>query len=112
MSVVRGEARGYQLQLAARLDEGVPAVIVRVILGSPLVAHVAASFPTRTMEAARRFVATADQATFDRAIEQMAPHLETAALFTSQMNKGIEAKKEAKHDYSHHRRPRPWHNRA
>lgn len=107
----RGTARGYQLQLVARVDEGEPAVIVRVNLDNPLVASVAASFPTKTMEAAKRFVANADQAVFERAIEQMAPHLETVTLFTSQMNKGIEAKKEAPNDYSKHRRIQPWHHR-
>lgn len=102
--ICRGTARGYQLQLVARVDEGEPAVIVRVNLDNPLVASVAASFPTKTMEAAKRFVANADQAVFERAIEQMAPHLETVTLFTSQMNKRIEAKKEAPNDYSKHRR--------
>lgn len=87
-------------------------MIVQVCLDNPLVASVAVAFPVRTMEAARHFVANADQAVFERAIEQMAPHLETAALFTFQMHQGIEAQKEAPRDYSQHRRFQPWHHRA
>ncbi|MGL4349468.1 MAG: hypothetical protein ACRCT2_02615 [Plesiomonas shigelloides] len=107
-----GAAGGYVLALAARLNDGAPAVIVRVTLDNPLVACVEAAFPVKTMESARRFVANADQAVFDRAIEQMAPHIETAALFMSGMNKVVEAKKETKHDYSSHKRIQPWHHRA
>lgn len=110
--VSHGASGGYRLALAARLDDGAPAVIVRVTLDNPLVACVEAAFPVKTMESARRFVANADQAVFDRAIEQMAPHIETAALFMSGMNKAIEAKKETKHDYSSHKRIQPWHHRA
>lgn len=110
--VSHGTSGGYRMQLAAQLDDGTPVVIVRLRLDDPLVASVAASFPTKTIEAARHFVANADQAVFDRAMEQMAPHLETASLFSSRMNKATEAKKEAKHDYSSHKRIQPWHHRA
>lgn len=108
----RGVSGGNRLALTAQLDEGSPAVVVRVYLDNPLVACAEAAFPVKTMEAARRFVATADQDAFDRAMEQMAPHLQQATLFISSMNSAIEAKKERKHEFPTHQRVRSWQHSA
>ncbi|MGL5303250.1 MAG: hypothetical protein ACRC9M_06570, partial [Aeromonas sp.] len=87
-----GKAGGYTIKLAAGGGEEAPAVIVRVTLGHPLVMHIEEYYPVKTLAAARRFVSTAGQAEFDRAIVKMAGGIESAQRFIDAMSQAIHNK--------------------
>lgn len=96
-----GIAGGHWISLTARLDgDGSPVVVVRLVLGWRMVDDIAITYPMKTLDSAKRFVSGADQATFERVIEQMAPHVEDAKAFAIGMSKGLKEATGAKRDQS------------
>ena len=85
------DVNGYKITIRAAMSAaGHPIVTVAVTTppGSH-VAELALAYPMRSKDAARQFVAQADESTFHRAWQQLEPHIATLNLFERGLEQGL-----------------------